>query len=255
MQTVSQAINLMADQTRARQSIVWLGMTAIALLSAPDRFSTLDGFLLVIASVLGALMLANLHQARKLEDPKRSLTHLTIALGSALVAVIISMSMHLLSGLVLLIVLGLLAYLSEHRPFVTAAITVVTVPWWIWIAVDSWRWQLLMLVPIVALALMAISHLMDTHTWPEGEERLLPERAHRSAAWLLIAIAGIAIIAVGLLTDVGRPWLALAGIVLAAAIPLEAGVGIDGSGSARPGIRVVASAFLVAMCCWLIGIS
>lgn len=248
------AINMVVDPTRARQNLMWFGFTVIALLGAPDSPGTGTVIWLLIASVLGALSLTNIFQARKLEEPGRSLIHLAITFGTGLAATIISMVIEPISGFFLLAVLFLLAYTSEHRPFVTAALTAILVPMWIWMAADSWEWELLMLVPIVGLGLIAVSHLLDTHVWPEDEERILPERAHRSAAWLLMAITGILIILVGMFTGVNRAWLALAGIVLAAAIPLEAGVGIDGKGSAKPGMRVLTAAYFIALCCWLIGI-
>lgn len=251
---VGQAINLAVDATRARQNLVWIGMSIIAILSAPEHIPGWNVFWLIMATILGALMLTNLYQARKLEEPRSSLIHLGITFGTGLIAVVISMSIRPVSGMFLLVVLMLLAYTSEHRPFVTAAISAIAAPWWIWLAADGWRWQLMVLIPIVGLGLMAISHILDTHAWPEGDERMLPERAHRSAAWMIIALTGAVVILAGIATGVSRPWLALAGIVLAAAIPLEAGVGIDGHGSARPGIRVLTSAYLIAMCCWLIGI-
>lgn len=251
---LGQSLNLVVDTTRARQNLVWLGMSIIALLAAPEPVSGSMSGWLILASIFAAVSLTNIYHARKLEDPRSSLTHLGITFCTGIIAVIISMVIQPLSGMFLLVILGLLAYTSEHRPFVTVAISTIAAPFWIWLAADAWRWQLLMLVVIVALGLLAVSHLLDTHTWPEDEDRVLPGRAHRSAAWMVIALTGVIVILVGLLTGVSRPWLALAGIILAAAIPLEAGVGIDGSGSARPGIRVLTAAYLIVVCCWMIGI-
>jgi hypothetical protein len=59
----------------------------------------------------------------------------------------------------------------------------------------------------------------------------------------------------GLMTDASRPFLALAGIVLALSVPLEAGFGSTSRNSARQSIRIVVSAHLIAMACWLIGIA
>lgn len=250
----SQAVNLAVDAIRLRQNLVWMGMAIIALLSVPGGVSSTTSGWLVMAALLGAVMLTNLYQARLLEDPRHSLIHLGVTFGSGLAAVVISMVLRPISGMFLLIVLGLLAVTSEKRPFVTAALSVILVPWWIWLAADSWRWQLLLLIPLIGLGLMAVSHILDTHAWPEGEERILSERAHRSAAWLLIALSGLTLVVVGLMFGVNRALLALGGIVLAAAIPLEAGVGTDSGGTARPGLRIVTGAYLIAATCLLVGI-
>lgn len=252
---IGQAANLLPDATRGRQSIVWLGMTLVALLSAPVSFSGWSAVWLIVAAVMAAIALVNVYQARLLEEPQRSLTHLGVAFVTGIVAVGISISIHSTSGLFLLALIVLLAYVSERRPFVTAALTVVLVPWWVWLAADAWRWSLLILVPLVGLGLMAVSHLLDAHAWPESQARWMPARAHRSAAWIMIALAGVLLVTAGLIADVHRPWLALAGIVLAAAIPLEAGIGADSGGSARPGVRIVTGAWLIAIACWLIGIA
>lgn len=238
-----------------RQNVVWLGMTFIAMLSAPGPHSGWAIFWLVVASILAAACLTEIHLARAIEHPRTALTALGAAALSALVALILSMALDPLSGLMLIVLLGVLAYTGKHRPFVTAALTVALVPWWVWMALDRWHWQLLLLVPLVGMGLIAVSHLLDTHAWPDDDDRIMPARAHRAAAWLVIALSGIVLMLLGLMSDASRPFLALAGIVLALSIPLEAGAGSTGRNSARQSIRIVVSAYLIAIACWLVGIA
>ena len=238
-----------------RQNIVWLGIAIIAIMSAPGSHGGWTIFWLIVASMLASAGLTEIQLARSLEEPQAVLLPLAIAGSSMLAAVIISLIVRPISGLFLILVLAIMAFFVKDRPFVMAALTVVLVPWWIWLALGQWYWQLLMLLPLIGLGLIAVSQLLDMHVWPESEERIMPERAHRAAAWMLIALSGIMLIGVGMLTDVSRPVLALAGVVLAVAIPLEAGFGSIGGTSARQSIRVVVSAYLIATACWLIGIA
>lgn len=249
------AFRAMPAITLIRQNVVWLGMALIAMLSAPGPHSGWSIFWLVVAALLAAMCLTEIHVARTIEHPRTALTTLGIAISSALIAVVISAILHPLSGFCLFGILVLLSYTGKQRPFVTAALTVVIVPWWVWLALDEWHWQLLVLVPLVGMGLVTISHLLDMHAWPEGDERLMPARAHRAAAWLIIALSGILLILIGLTTDASRPFLALAGIVLALSVPLEAGFGSTSRNSARQSVRIVVSAYLIAVACWLVGIA
>lgn len=254
LKIASQALNLASDATRARQNLVTLGITVVALLSLPVEFTGWNLAWLIVSAIFAAISLTNLHLAHQIDAPNESLPHILIAFGSGLTAIIISMTIRPISGIFLATILILLSITLERRPFVSTAITVIAVPNWVWMAADAWQWHLILLLPIVALGLLAVSHLLDTHAWPENDERILTQRGHRAAAWITIALTGIMVMLVGMFTGVSRPWLALAGIVLAAAIPLEAGLGTNSEGSARPGIRIVGGAYLIAVACWLIGL-
>ena len=253
--SVASAVHDTSIAALIRQNVVWMGMAIIGILSAPGSQDGWRVFWLILAAMIAAAGLTEVQIARGIEEPRAVLLPLAVAGSSMLVAIIISFILQPLSGLFLIIVFGIMAYAVQHRPFVTAALTVVLVPWWIWMALDRWDWHLLVLLPFVGLGLIAVSQLLDMHVWPEEETRILPERAHRSAAWMLIALSGIVLISIGLLSDVSRPFLALAGVVLAGAIPLEAGFGSIGGDSARQSIRVVVSAYLIATACWLVGIA
>ena len=254
MKVATRALNLASDAARARQNLVTLGITGVAILALPEAITGWSLVWLIVSAVFAAVCLTNVHLAHQIESPAQSLPHILIAFGSALTAVIISMTIRPISGMFLLVVLIVLSITSERRPFVTAALSVIGVPIWVWLAANCWHWQLLVLIPIVGLGLLAVSHLLDAHAWPEDDERILSERAHRAAAWITIAFSGILIVLLGMFTGLSRPWLALAGIVLAAAIPLEAGLGTTKEGSAKPGLRIVSGAYLIAVACWLISI-
>ncbi len=238
-----------------RQNVVWLGLSLVALLSAPGGHGGWNIFWLVMAMVLAACAVTGVHVARASEEPRTALTILSAATVAGFAAALVSMILNPLSGLLLLIVLTLLIVTGKNRPFVTAALTVILAPWWVWLALDRWHWQLIMLAPLIGLGMLAVSHLLDTHAWPEELERILPARAHRWAAWLLITLSGLVLMLAGLTTDVSRPLLALAGIVLAMSIPLEAGFGGTKTTSARTSIRIVAGAYLIAAASWLVGIA
>lgn len=251
---VVRALNFATDASTARQNLVILGMTGVALLSLPESLTGWSLFWLIASALLAAIALSNIHLAHRIDAPGEALPHIFIALGSGLASVIISMAIRPIAGMFLAAMLIVLSIASERRPFVTAALTIIGIPWWIWLAAHEWHWQLLMLIPIIALGLLAVSHLLDTHAWPEHDQRILSGPAHRYASWIAIALTGSMIILVGMVTGMSRPWLALAGIVLAAAIPLEAGMGTTTEGSAVPGLRIVSGAYLVAIACWLIAL-
>lgn len=238
-----------------RQNVVWLGMALVAMLAAPGEHSSWSMFWLVVATILAAIALTSVQIARANDEPRTALTILSAAALTGMAAMMISMIMRPLSGLFLVLVLALLIVSGKNRPFVTAALSVILAPWWIWLALGQWYWQLIVLAPLISMGMVAVSHLLDTHAWPEDMERILPARAHRWAAWLLMTLSGIMLMLAGLTSDVSRPLLALAGIVLALAIPLEAGFGATKSASARTSIRIVAGAYLIAAVSWLVGIA
>ena len=238
-----------------RQGVVWLGLVLVALLSAPGDHSGWKMFWLLMTGVLAALSLTGIHLARANDEPRTALTILSAAALAGMAALLISMILRPLSGLLLLVALTLLIITGKNRPFVTLALSVILAPWWVWLALGVWHWQLIMLAPLISLGMIAVSHLLDTHAWPESEVRILPARAHRWAAWLVMTLSGIVLMLAGLTTDVSRPLLALAGIVLALGIPLEAGFGSNSGSSARTSIRIVASAYLIAAASWLVGIA
>lgn len=254
LNVASRALNLAADATGARQNLAMLGITGVALLSLPEAPRGWPLAWLIVSALFAAICLNNIHLAHQIDTPAESLPHILIAFGSGLTAGIISMTIRPISGIFLALLLIILSITSERRPFVTAALSIFGIPWWIWLAADSWTWELLLLLPIVALGLLAVSHLLDSHAWPQDDERILSQRAHRAAAWITIALTGIMVVLAGMYTGVSRPWLALAGITLAAAVPLEAGMGTTSEGSAKPGLRIVSGAYLVTVACWLIGI-
>lgn len=238
-----------------RLNVVWLGMALIGILSAPGSNSGWSMVWLIVATLLVSVALIGVNLARAIDGPRAALVPIAIAASSAIAACIISLILRPLSELFLIIALTLLLFAGKNRPFVSAALAVIVAPWWIWLALDDWHWHLLMLVPLVGLGLVAVSHLLDSHVWPADTERIMPARAHRWAAWLLIALSGIVLMAAGLMSDVSRPLLALAGIVLAASIPMEAGFGSISGATARQSVRVVVSAYLIAITCWLIGVA
>lgn len=249
------ALHEVPTAAMVRQNVVWLGMVLVALLSAPGSHGGWTVFWLLMAAMLAALTCTGIHIARANDDPRTALTILAAASLAGMAAMLISMILRPLSGLFLLVVLTLLIVTGKNRPFVTAALSVILAPWWVWLALGVWHWQLIMLAPLMGLGLIAVSHLLDTHAWPETEDRILPARAHRWAAWLLLTLSGIMLMLAGLTTDVSRPLLALAGIVMALAIPLEAGFGSNTGSSARTSIRIVASAYLITATSWLVGIA
>lgn len=137
-------------------------------------------------------------------------------------------------------------------PWMLSASVVVLIPWWTWSALDAWSIGLFVLLPLAALAFVSADHLRDAYREidPDAETEGLSKRAHRYASWIAMAAGGVLIIVAGLIGATAHAWIALGGIVLALAIPLEAG----SKGTSADPARISDIAFLLAALCWLIAI-
>lgn len=237
-----------------RQNLLVLGLASIALLALPENTSTGQTVLTLVIAVLVCALLTAWQSAMEAEVPQDVFVLRMTAIGLGALVILLSMFGTILSGLLLAPILnGISTYLGRGRPFVAAGITVMAIPMWVWMLHDQWRWNLLVLIPLAALAMLATSHLMDSYAWPEADERTMPQRAHRAAAWMCLATGGALLLIIGLLTDTNRPWLALLGVVMAMAIPMEAGL-VNTDGPLLRSLRIVSGAFLLAAVIWLIAI-
>lgn len=237
-----------------RQNLLVLGMASIALLALPEATSTAKTVLTLVIAVIVCTVFTAWQSALEADVPQDVFVLRMTGIGLGIVAVILSMFGTILSGLLLIPLLyGTATFLGRGRPFVAATISVIVTPMWVWMLHDQWRWSLLILIPLAALSMLATSHLMDSYAWPDEEERVIPQRAHRAAAWMCLAFAGAMLLVAGLLTDTNRAWLALLGVTLALAAPLEAGL-VNTDGPLHRSLRIVSSAFLLASVIWLIAI-
>lgn len=237
-----------------RQNLLVFGMTIISLLAAPEGVTGWRITLAGSASLLVCVTLASWQAAIETSIEQDRFVLRMSGLITGALAIFLSMFGTILSGFMLLpILFALTRLLSLERPFVAVSVSAITIPMWVWMLLDSWRWELLALLPLGLLAMLAVSHLMDCYDRPEDTAQVLPPRAHRAAAWMSLALAGVLLILLGLLWDVNKPWLALAGLILAAGAPLEAGL-VSTDDPLIRSLRIVSAAFMLASVCWLIAI-
>lgn len=236
------------------RGLLILVIAVISLLSSPDSYSGGTATLILIATVLAGLALMGGDAATPEDSAEEHLRWRFATFAAMTLAVAVAIIASPLAAVVLLVMLAACLWLTPRQPLVSLALVVMFTPWWVWIGTDSWRWQLLMTVPMCALALIALWQLRDAEMWPADLERLMTARAHRVAAWMVTALAGGLMVSVGLFADVSKPWLALGGVILAAAIPLEAGFGSTDHGRDRYSVSIILGAFLIAIACWLIGV-
>lgn len=235
-----------------RQVLVTIGMAIIAILALQDSMPSTPAIIRVlVATLFLSVVTTSWQAANETETLDDQFMFRAFGGAAAGVAIVISAFGTIFSGLVLAaLVLILTSLISRERPFVAANLSLVAVPMWVWMTLDHWRWSLLLLLPMIALALVTTSHLIDSYSWPDDEERLLPARAHRYAAWTATAFCGVLMVSAGLLFGLNHAWLALAGITLAIIVPLEAGL-VTTEGPLKRSLRIVSSAYLVAVVCWL----
>ena len=230
-------------------------MALVSIWTTPGSMPGSDTTLTVLAALLAGIALAAALAIDAADDATTRQAWLALTAVLVGLAVVLAFVVRPAAGLVLL---GILAavLVTQRQSAAMARLTLVALtPWWIWMAADSWRWQLLMLVPLHLLVLVGIAQLHDATSWPENTERIMSARAHRSAGWFAIALAGVLLVTAGLLTHVGKPWVALAGVSLAVAIPLEASLGAPADTSAQRSTSIVATAAIIASISWLIGIA
>lgn len=237
------------------QGVTLLGMSLISLMTVPHSVSGGTIALLVLAALTATLSLMSFHGHESNDNSVTRQQWRLLSFATAAIAIVLSLIANPGAGLALVLLLFGLNRISRRHPIVSRLALVAFVPWWIWIAADCWRWQLLVSVPLTLLTMFAIAQLQDAGSWPDDTERIMSARAHRYAGWVLIALAGVVLVLVGLAGDVSKPWLGLAGVSLAVAIPLEAGFGSVNSGSDKTSFGIAMSAFLIASVCWLIGIA
>lgn len=237
------------------QFAVFVGMALVSLWTTPQEMSGGNTMLIVIAAVAAGVALAAARATQSDDSADIRFSWHIVVLASAVLAVVLTLPVRLLGGLTLVVVLPLLLWFQHKSPRVSRLAVIALVPWWVWIAADTWRWQVLMLVPIQIFALIATAQLQDAESWPTDTERIMSARAHRYASWIIVALVGVMVVCIGWLTHVDKPWLALAGVTLAAAIPLEAGFGPKPGEGGRWSSTLVYTAFTIASISWLIGIA
>ncbi|MCA9832915.1 MAG: hypothetical protein KC435_03160 [Thermomicrobiales bacterium] len=237
------------------QFAVFTGMALVSLWTTPREMSGGDTTLVVIAAIVAGIALAAIRATQSEDSADIRFSWHAIAFAGVVLATVLAIVVRPLGGLALLVVLAFLVWLQARSLRVSRLAMIAIVPWWVWIAADAWYWQLLMLVFMQILALVATAQLHDAGFWPEDTERIMSARAHRYAGWLVVALAGVLVVSIGWVADIGKPWLALAGVTLAAAIPLEAGFGATPGEGGRRSSALVYTAFTIASISWLIGIA
>lgn len=181
----------------------------------------------------------------------------TAALTLAVTAGVLNMMFGFWSTV--LLALGMFIIVRQARsvrpgqfPWMLGATIVLLIPWWTWSALDAWSIGLFLLLPLAALAFVSADHLRDAYQNVDPDAPLigLSNRAHRYASWIAMSAAGVLIVVAGLIGTTSHAWVALGGIVLALAVPLEAG----SKGTSADPARISDVAFLIAAMCWLIAI-
>lgn len=255
MQTSIPDLSRLTRPNTLAQGLMVLGIAIVSLLTLPVSLSGGDTVAVLIAGMLVALALMAALSTDVDDTADTLLTWRLVAFGSAIIAVALSIVVTPISGPVLGAIIVITSLLLVPQPLAARCTLLALLPSWVWIAGECWRWELLILIPLLALAMLALAQLRDAEAWPEGTERIMSARAHRYAGWLVIALAGVLLMVIGILSGVEKPYLALAGVVLAIAIPLEAGFGTMDEGSNKASSRIVVSAFVIASVSWLIGIA
>lgn len=255
MQTSVPDLSRLTRPNTLAQGVMVLGITVVSILTMPSDIGTGDAFLIMLAGVLIAFALMAALSSDVDDAADTLLTWRFAAFGSAIIAVAVSIVVTPFSGPVLGAIIAITSWLLGPQPQAARFTLLALLPSWVWIAGECWSWHLLMLIPLLALGMLALAQLRDAEAWPEGTERIMSARAHRYAGWLIVALAGVLLMVVGLLGGAEKPYLALAGVTLAIAIPLEAGFGSTDSDASKTGARIVISAFVIASLSWLIAIA
>ncbi len=166
--------HLLASQTllRHRQVRRAIGIAAIvAILSivlAPNASpSTWDWIRILLVGLLGAGSVLTFVAAQSLaaDAPDRR-PRLAIAAGLVAIALLVNLTFTLGTALIFSIGFTIIVAIATgdraHRTTRTiASALVATIPFWIWSALQTWTWGLLLLIPLAGIGIISDGHIVD----------------------------------------------------------------------------------------------
>lgn len=255
------SLQVLRDRTARAAAITTLGMTVIAIATAPGidpGFWTWAALLFTGALTMTAIITFVASRERGIPEADRQ-HRITAAVTIGVIALVFNLFFSFSSTL--LLGLGMVTLARQALrirpgvfPWLLCASLVILVPWWIWAALDAWDPGLLLLIPLAALAYLGGSHIRDAYA-EAGDDRVLTARGHRIGAWLAMLAGGIVVVTAGLVGESSYPWVSLGGITMAVAVAAEAGVSRPDDQPGKYASAICDAAFVTTAVCWLVSIT
>lgn len=257
------SLHVLRDRTARAAAITMLGMTIIAIATAPGvtaSFWTWAALLVTGALTMTAIITFVASRERDIAEADRQ-HRITAAVTIGVIALVFNLFFSLSSTL--LLGLGMITLARQALrvrpgifPWLLCASLVILVPWWIWTALDAWDPGLFMLIPLAALAYLGGSHIRDAYAeHDEEDDRELSSRGHRIGAWIAMLLGGILVVVAGLVGESSYAWVSLGGITMAVAVAAEAGVSRPDDQPGKYAAAICDAAFVTAAICWLVSIT
>ncbi|HYI24692.1 MAG TPA: hypothetical protein VD767_04710 [Thermomicrobiales bacterium] len=239
--------------------LVFVLALLLSIVLAPDtNVPTSDWVRLVTIGVLAAaavLLFASASEADRDESVRRN--QLLGAGVAAALAIILCLTFSLGTAIVFSIGVSLVTAIAgtnpdRRSPWALTGVLLVTVPAWVWSALDAWTWGLLLLVPICLIGVVSDGHLRAAQALSPTVTSALTSRGHRLAGWLGVLVAALLVVIAGMPADNASGVVALgaAGALILVAIDMYA----DQRGARLLQVSLVDTAVLWIIVCWIVSL-
>jgi len=240
---------------------VAIAATLLAVVLAPDTSPSIwDWMRIILIGVFGtgAVLLFALAQAKDVDDLDRQ-HRLIIAGAMVAFAIALNLTFTLGSTLVFSIGITVVALLAERGGVLRSqrlgvAILIAAVPFWVWSALQAWTWELLLLIPMAAIAVITDGHMRSATASTPEPDSMLSQRAHRLGAWAGILGSALIVMVAGLLTDASNGMAAIGAVGAIACVALEAGAPGASKVSSRMPMAIVDLALAWIALCWIVSL-
>ena len=263
---VAASLALLRHRDARQSAVVALVIAVLATWFAPDTASSwLDWTRILLAVGVGALGVLMLIAARdhtiQLAERQQRLVGAGVLV---LIAIVLSATFTFGAAIVFSIGFSLLAVLAAWDGPTGSAwqfrgLLGVTIPIWVWTALQAWDWGLLVLVPLAVLAFISDGHVRDAATARGSDTTThagtkLSRRAHRLGSWLGILGSALLILTIGLVSDATDTWVALGAIGAIVCVGIDAGLPGSGTAAARRSISLCDAGLAWIAFCWMVSL-
>lgn len=236
--------------------------TIVSIVLAPNASpSVWDWIRILLVGWLGAASILMFVAAQTLRsnDPDRR-PRLTIAAALVAFALLINLTFTLGTALIFSLGFTIIVVIATgdgayRTTKIIASALIATIPFWIWSALQTWTWSLLLLIPLAGIGMISDGHMRAALGPPADDGSRLSLRAHRLAAWLGVLGSALIALLAAVVSDTSSGVVALGAVGAITLVGLEAGSRQPTASATRTSsITIVDAALLWVALCWIVSL-
>ncbi len=237
-------------------------VTIVSILLAPNASpSAWDWFRILLVGALGVgsilmFVAALTHQTDVLDRRPR----LGIAAALVVLALLVNLTFTLGTALIFSVGFTIIVVIatgdrSWRTTKVIASALIATIPFWIWSALQTWTWGLLLLIPLAGIGVISDGHMRAATSRHPDDDTQLTRRGRRLASWLGVLGSALIALLAAVASDASNGVAALGAVGAIAMVGLEAG---SRQPSASAGwsspVSIVDAALVWVALCWIVSL-